>query len=213
MEISVADAAARLQLSVQRVHQLLAKGELQGRQIGRQWVIEETQLRRRPLASRPLSDRMAWGLIDLLSGDSPQVEPSERYRLRKLSDRLRAAVEPAVLLRSWLRPRAVRLELSCPTVDLRELTVDPRIVRSGISDPRSGMSAGQELEGYVRVVDWPALQREFLMVPSLKPNVYLHLVERRVLSPVPTILVAADLAEHNGSREDSQVRMVLAGLR
>ena len=121
---------------------------------------------------------------------------------------MRIASNPVPLLRSWLPKRADRIQLSSAEGDLRDLELDARIVRSGISDPRSGMSAGSELECYVLTPDLPALKAEYLLVPSARPNVYLHMSPRHLLK-VPLILVAADLADHNGARENSQAEKLL----
>lgn len=155
---------------------------------------------------------MAWGLIDLLAGPSYGLSEGlvahERYRLREMINRLRIVSNPVPLLRSWLPKRADRIHLSCANNDLRDLAQDARIVRSGISDPRSGMSAGLELECYVQMPDLPELKAEYLLVPSVRRNVYLHVSPRQLLK-VPLILVAADLADHNGARENSQAEKLL----
>ena len=132
----------------------------------------------------------------------------ERYRLREMINRLRISSNPVPLVRSWLTKRADRVELSCAEGDLRDLALDGRIIRSGISDPRSGMSAGSELECYVMMPDLLALKAEYLLVPPVRPNVYLH-VSPRHLQEVPLILVAADLADHHGARENSQAEKLL----
>ena len=216
MEIGVSEAAERLSVSPQRVRQLLESGQLSGRKLADSWVLDESQLRRRPAVSRPLSARMAWGLIDHLSdrrlGFSDGLSAHERYRVRQLADRLQASDNPALLLRSWLPRRAQRVELSCASRDLDDLAGDGRVVRSGISDERSGMSAASEFECYVLSADLASLEADYLLVPSARPNVFIHVVDRRVPEPVPLIVLAADLVEHNGARENSQAEKLLAAL-
>ena len=128
MEIGVSEAAERLSVSPQRVRQLLESGQLSGRKLADSWVLDESQLRRRPAVSRPLSARMAWGLIDHLSdrrlGFSDGLSAHERYRVRQLADRLQASDNPVLLLRSWLPRRAQRVELSCASRDLDDLAGD-----------------------------------------------------------------------------------------
>jgi hypothetical protein len=41
-------------------------------------------------------------------------------------------------------------------------------------------------------------------------NVWLHVVDRAVPRPAPLGLVIADLADHDGPREDNQVQSLLA---
>lgn len=213
MEIGVSEAAARLGVSQRRVRQLLESGQLTGRKLGANWALEESELRRKPAVSRPLSKRMAWGLIDLLSdgiyGFSNGLSSHELYRLRELGLRLQASSDPVPLLRSWLPRRAERIELSCATDDLDDLAQDSRIVRSGISDPRSGLSASTEVEFYVNERDRGNLVAEYLMVPSARPNVVMHVSDRHLPKPPSPIVLAADLAEHNGPRESSQAQKLL----
>ena len=189
---------------------------MSGRKLADSWVLEESELRRRPAVSRPLSARMAWGLIDQLSGRQygfiDDLSAHERYRVRQLVDRLRAADDPVLLVRSWLTRRAQRVELSCAPRDLDDLARDGRVVRSGISDERSGMSAASESEGYVLSAERASLAADHLLVPSPQPNVFFHVDDRRILEPVPLIVLAADLAEHNGAREDGQAEKLLAAL-
>jgi hypothetical protein len=211
MEIGVAEAAGKLGVSVQRVHQLLSNGSLIGRRVGRQWILDEAQCNRNPAVSRPLSERMAWGLVDVVSGiREPHVAPSEKYRLSKLADRLHSASEPADLLRSWMKLRAQRLPVACAPADLADLAADSRVRASGIADVRAGMSAAGELEGYIEKEHWNAIRKEFLLIPSARPNVFVHVVEGDLVGDLDPFLIAADLAEHNGPREDAQVRHLLA---
>jgi hypothetical protein len=172
MEVGVHDAAERLGVSQQRVRQLLESGQLVGRKVAGVWLLDESELRRKRAVSRPLSERIAWGLIDVLSdqgyGFSHELAPHERYRLREKVDRLRSSDDPVSLLGSWLSRRAQRLELSCAGNDLGDLAHDARVVRSGISDERSGMSAAAELELYVLPADLEEVTAEYLLVRSAR---------------------------------------------
>jgi hypothetical protein len=156
---------------------------------------------------------MAWGLIDQLSGGShgfaDRLSPHERYRQRERVDRLKASDDPVPLLRSWLRRRAERIQLYCAPGDLGDLAQDARVVKSGISDPRSGMSAASELEFYVPLRDRAAVVAEYLLGPSARPNVVVHVSHYVMPEPPPLIVLAADLADHNAAREESQARKVL----
>jgi hypothetical protein len=120
--------------------------------------------------------------------------------------------QPGVLLRSWLRRRAGLLRLEAPAGDIAELLADPRAVPSGISDARSAMSAGNGAEGYVRRPDVEALVRDYLMAESTEGNVCLHTSDRSLFSPVLLGLVIADLADHDGPREDGVVEALLRSI-
>ena len=60
-----------------------------------------------------------------------------------------------------------------PGGDIAEPLADPRLVPSGISDPRSAMSAGNGAEGYVRPSDVEALMRDYLMAESAEATCWL----------------------------------------
>jgi hypothetical protein len=156
---------------------------------------------------------MAWAFISLVSGQPVTgVVPAERYRLLRKRDQLLGSGRPGVLLRSWLRRRAGFLRLEAPAGDIAELLADPRVVPSGISDPRSAMSAGNGAEGYVRRTDVEDLVRDFLMAESAEGNVWLHTSDRSLWGPVPLGLVVADLADHDGPREDGVVEALLRSI-
>lgn len=73
-KISVSQAADRLGVSVQRVHQHIADGSVPAERIGHQWAIDEAdlvRLDRRP-AGRPLSPKSAWVLAIVAALDAAQ---------------------------------------------------------------------------------------------------------------------------------------------
>ena len=93
--------------------------------------------------------------------------------------------------------------------DLRQ---DPRVVLSGVSDPRSGLSAAHQVEAYVQPPDLDAVVKDHLLIPAAVPSVFLHVTDHQVNAPVPLGLVLADLADHGGPREDAQVERILKGI-
>ena len=74
--ISVAEAAARLEVNVARVHQRIADGSLAAEKVGHQWVIEAEDVLRldRRGAGRPLSSRSAWALAWAASREGSGAE-------------------------------------------------------------------------------------------------------------------------------------------
>ncbi len=175
------------------------------------WLIDTRELARRSFLRRPMSTKMAWAFIDLLSGGTtdPRLDPAEASRLRSRQLELRDHEQPARLLSSWLHSRCPVQRFAVAQDDGPRLIGDPRFAQSGISDPRAGINAAGEYEGYVHSRDIAGLVREFLLVPSSQPNVLLHVVERTTVTPVPFGLVVADLADRNGPREDAQVARLL----
>ena len=213
MSISVRLAAQRLGLSEQRVRQLLANGDLPGEQISGRWVVDDAGLGAPRAKSRPLSERMAWALLGALSGEAMHLHDMERSRVKDYRRRLQEAEpdEAVQLLHSWLARRADRLELACSPADLANLRADPRLIASGYSAREARLAAGSDAEGYVLAADVDALRREFLLIESARPNVWLHVVREShnwdLLWPA---LVAADLADHGGPRESARAAEILS---
>ncbi len=193
-------------VSVGRARRLAAEGRIHARIVGGRWLIDAASLPSAPRRSRPMSPRMAWALVVLSDGGKPGwVEPRESYRLRRALDRLAADDEPELLLRSWLASRADRRRLSAP--DPLALRADARVVLSGLSDERAGLSAAGDVEGYVRADDADAVIRDHLLIDAgPSADVVLHVSPLLPEVPVHLLLVAADLADHDGPRELARAR-------
>lgn len=219
--MSVAEAAERLDVGPQRVHQRIRDGSLPAERIGGRWVIDERDLRRvadsrKP--GRPLSERSAWALVAVASGDRSWLEglsAPDRSRARsRLHALLRAAEdvdderEVASLLSSALRNRAARRCFRAAVPDLPDLRGDHRILRSGLSDPDSGLSAGDVVEGYLPIDDLEDVVRDYLLseVDRDSANIVLHVVSsgaqpQQLGERARKLLLAADLAQYDGPRE------------
>ncbi|MGH1564611.1 helix-turn-helix domain-containing protein [Mumia sp. DW29H23] len=203
--IGVREAAERLAISPRRVHQRIEDGTLPAVRVGNQWAIDPARL---PLAapkpSRPLSPRMAWALLDLLAGGSPAVASTERARLHAYAERLRAADDPAALLRGWMARRADRREFRVAASDLDDLRDDERVHRSGVSAEGSFIVSGT-LEAYAATADLDDLVDDYFLVPADRQegNVVLHVVDV-VPDTTRWPVLATDLAEHLGSRESAR---------
>ncbi len=206
MEIGVAEVARVMGVSVARARRLAAEGRIRARQVGGRWLVDATSLPSAPRRSRPMSPRMAWALVVLSDGGKPGwVEPQEAHRLRRALERLVADDEPELLLCSWLASRADRRRLSAP--DAQALRMDARVVLSGVSDERAGLSAAGDVEGYVLADVAEAVLRDHLLVDAgPSANVVLHVAPLLPEVPVPLLLVAADLADHDGPRERARAR-------
>lgn len=204
--IGVREAAERLSITPRRVLQRIEDGTLPSVRVGNQWAIDPAHL---PLAqarsSRALSVRMAWGLLDLLDGGEPDVAATERKRLHAYAARLRDAVDPAALLRAWMSSRAERLEYRAAAADLDDLRDDDRLLRSGVSAEDSFI-VSPVAEAYVRERDLEELVDDYFLVPATRPdgNVVLH-VAPEIPARITWPIMAADLAEHLGSRESARV--------
>jgi excisionase family DNA binding protein len=211
VEIGVQEVAAQLGVTERRVRQLIDAGALPARRVAGRLLVEEVGIPRSRPVARPMSPRIAWAFIHLLSNETvPDISNRELSRLEGKYRTLLASPSPAVLLRSWLRNRAQLLRVAVSPSEVRGLLEDPRLVPSGISDARSEMSAGSEAEAYVRPGDVEHLMADHLMAAVNPANVWLHVVDRPLARPGPLGLVVADLADHDRAREDARVIELLA---
>ncbi|MET3919284.1 helix-turn-helix domain-containing protein [Arthrobacter sp. UYEF20] len=220
MVLSPAEAALRLKISARRVRALLEEGRIPAQRVSGRWIIDESDVSRYQPGSpagRPLSERSAWQLIrharnDLAHGlASHDLAPVERHRLKQRLNRLQESPDPLSLLRSMLSKRAEKAEFSSSPADLAELREDPRVRPSGVSHPDSGLLSNSELEAYVSRKDFEALVRDWFLVKpraGQRPNVVLHVAEE-VPDKLPSLLVAADLAERPGVREQNSALEII----
>ena len=212
---SVSEFAKVKDLSPQRVRVLAESGAIPARRVGGRWIIDDAAMSWEPRASRPLSKRSAWLLIHALNHCGqvlPGILPAEKSRLLRHLEVLRRSDSPAAMLRSWLSSRASVYDVVASSEALRHMHGDKRLVLSGISDERSFMAANAQLEAYVNEKDLDAVRNHYFLVPGERNNVRLH-----VVSGEPDVgigLVAADLSDWSGPREDAQAaRLITEALK
>lgn len=215
MFVGVSEAAERLGISRQRVLQMIADQRLPAQRIGQSWSIDAADLaRHRVPVGRPLSMNMARGFLDMAAGMRPELSARDISRLRVNMIRLVREVEsdgdPAGLLRSWLPRRAARRELSVADADLSNAFADERIVLSGVSDKRAGMSSPRVGEGYVDEQAAGQFFDDYFIVEAdsrARANLIVHVA--LVIPPISPVVIAADLSDYRGGREDRQALFVL----
>ncbi len=224
--LSVAEAARRLGVGVPRIHQRIADGSLRAERIGSQWVVDELSLLRvaeRNEAGRPLSARSAWAIIALSEGDDEALEalaPVERARAKARLEQLLSLVAKAPkaeagvrliasALRSDFRNRAQRELRKAASADLLGLRDDSRW-ESVLSPAVSGI-ASPDVDGYLSSGDVKPLSRDFLLMSAdSDANVVIHVLpERQKAYPDSRLLLAADLAEYRGPREELRAAELL----
>lgn len=230
--IPVSQAAKELGVSRQRIMQRLSEGSLKGEKVGHQWLVLRNSLVHGAPA-RPLSPRMGWALVHALADGHPQeLHSSEKARLRERIDRLRS-LDPeasAALLAAWLKPRAERVPLEVHADDISEMRKDERLVSTGVSDPRAGLSSGSELEAYIGRRDLAGIARDYFIdidSPPEAPNVLLRVMsdaswEQMVVASshaggaegrlAPIALSIADLVERAQARELRAAREMVGRL-
>ncbi|WP_193313017.1 excisionase family DNA-binding protein [Georgenia subflava] len=201
--LPVGEAARRLGVTRNRVHQRIADGSLRAEKIGSTWLIDSAEMRPARV-SRPMSPSMVTALVQAKEGAFPH-RPSERARLKERLARIEndPVEEVPRLVSSWLASRARGIHLEVHPQDLNLLREDARIRLSGISDPRAGLASGTEVEGYINEEDLPGLAEDlFLSLDDQpnRPNVLLHVTDL-VMEEVPKLFSAADLFDRGGPRE------------
>jgi hypothetical protein len=157
---------------------------------------------------------MARLLIGAMSGEEKELDSQERFFLDRYSERIQREESPLRLLHSWLRSRQIRaLEVAANPADISEISSDNRVIESGISDSRAGLSAAREFEAYVEASDLDGFLLDNLLVDSDAPNVRLHVVEQLPEAPIPLGFVIADLIDWNRPREDGRAIQLLKDVR
>ena len=223
--VSVAEAASRLGVSVSRVHQRIADGSLSAERVGSQWVVDELSLLRvaeRRAPGSPLSTRSAWAVIAMAEGDQEALAgltAVERARAAVRLERLLAdAAGPqqeadirraASGLRSLLIKRSARELRKAAEADLADLRRDSRWL-SLVSPAASGIAA-PDVDGYLAASDLKPLSEDFLLMPAgSDANVVIHVVpDGQKAYPRSRLLLATDLAERRGPREEARAAELL----
>lgn len=227
--VSVAQAANRLGVSVSRIHQRIVDGSLRAQRIGSQWVVDERSLwevSERRDAGRPLSARSAWALIaqsvkdrGVLSGLAPVEQSRAQQRLNRLFAYVDegAATEGdvqrlAVTLRTLLRNRAERCLFRAAPADLDDLRNDP-LWQAVVTSAASGIGS-LDVEGYVSEAGAEVLARRYLLANfDRDANVVMHVVPPGHQAYADSKLqLAADLAEHRAPREEARAAALLVEL-
>jgi excisionase family DNA binding protein len=204
MEIGVAQAAKVLGVSDRHVRDLIADNRVAARQVAGRWLVDEASLPSAPRRSRPMSAANAWRLLV----ESRASSAKQAYLRRRALDRLAHDREPERLLASWVASRARRMSYSSRKPEA--LLEDPAFVASGLSDPRAKIASGSIIEGYVKDSELSRLRRAHLLVPNVSGgNVVLHVADELPPSPVPLLLLAADLVEHDEPREIARARELI----
>lgn len=231
MPLSIPELAKRLDVNESRARHLVQSGRIRGARVGGRWLVDEAEAAKYQPggpAGRPLSERSAWQFALLVSEcldddaqEDPFLEcdlrlsPVEKYRAKQRVSRWVDSSFSLPLLRSFLANRADRWELSASPSDIPELKKDSRLRPSGVSHPEAGLLANSELEAYVERDDVDALVKDWFLVkaePGQRSNVVLHVAEM-LPDELPLLVVAADLAERPGAREQQAAQALVRCVR
>jgi excisionase family DNA binding protein len=205
MDIAVRDAAQRLGLSESRIRQLLIAGDLNGRRIGRAWLVDSEDVARlqgqQRRSGRPVGPKRAWAIIDLLSGGSaPWLSYSERSQVRSYAARLEEASPDE--WRSTLRGRSELRPVRAHPAAVARLGQFDHVLLAG---PAEAVRRGFDLvavgeprpEFYMPISEWGHIARSLALQPSHDAN----LIIRHPLmvwpfedrDAIPDAAIAADL--------------------
>jgi hypothetical protein len=214
MELGVVEFAGQCSLSPRRVLQLIHAGKISARLSGGRWLISQEELKYRPSVSRPLSAKMGKALLAYLSGGQweSELDPKSQSRIREYFSELTHCQNPSQLLASWFAGSNKKYLFEASDGDLKKLRFDERLILSGVSDDRAGISDSTYLEGFLVQKDFKQVVREYLLLPSRNPNVQIRIAALKVDDPIPLGLMLLDLAEHIGSRESAQVKKIIRSL-
>lgn len=240
--LSVPEAAARLGVSPARVRQRIADGSLVAEKIGGRWLVDLSVSPVGQRRGRPVKVDVVWDAICLadqvprhdggaavfsealsnaFSQQDDAVESSlssRRRALQRLTEAAGAAglgddeSEAVANLLAWLGNRAERRLYRVADRDFQPLSEDARLIRSGVSHPRSGLQDPRVVEGYVAADDLEGLMEDHWLDPigvHQKPNVILHVAPTRPRN-VSALMLAADLAEQGGPRELRRAHQLVA---
>lgn len=226
-EVTVREAAERLNVDVSRVRQLLSAGTLEGRRLGRQWLVSATDLDRHQaltssgVRSRAFSVRVAWAAAALLDGgDAEWLTSGERSRLlARLAD-----AEGTTVFQRWLRRRhegVTRYRVA--DADVASLLQEEGIVATGLSAARQygqALGAANDAEAYVTADVLGQLVRDYVLVATARGNLLLHRVDgdwhRRSggdqagARVAPRLMTAVDLLDAGDARATAAGRALLA---
>jgi hypothetical protein len=164
--MDVKAAAAHLGLSPQRVRQLIRDGVLPAERLAGRWVLDREAVRRaaeRRTPGRPLSPRMAWGLVSLIeTGDAPEMSAAERSRWRS---RLRLGLPLAELARRCRARNRVQRFRAHPGV-LHIAAEFPGAVGTGSTARMHDIIDARLVEIYLRHADLTELSRKLRLTPA-----------------------------------------------
>lgn len=100
--------------------------------------------------------------------------------------------------------------MSVAEADLSDVLADDRLIISGISDRRAGMSSPRIGEGYVEEqVAGEFFNEHFVVEAADRSGANLIVHVAALVPPSSPLLIAADLSDYRAGREDGQARMVL----
>ena len=218
--VPLAEAAARLEMSPEKLRELIHAGEVAARRQAKRWVVPVSEVRRlegmpRP-EGRPFSANAAWAMLAMIGGHSVDVSASRRSQLRRsLLDR------DLDDLAGRLRRRASRQLTFAHPDRLVDLVDDERTVLTGWAGAEpagASLLSGREesTEVYIHEADIDALRGDYGFIEPVEvANVVMRVVADRLRIPQQQGVAAApvvglDLLESGDPRGRQAGRAMFA---
>lgn len=215
--LTVADAAARLDVQPRHVRDLIAAGDIVATRHGRSWAVDPTSIndyrrRRRPTVGRNLSPRMAWAALLSALGTNITNDLVDHFDLhRRETSRLRTLSERNPTDWVWLaRPRAATERFETYDAYLDRVAATDGVARTGISAVADhGIDLADHratLDVYAAIDTVADLKARLRLEPSTTGNLTLRSVAlddpQFVLhrAVMPLTVVAVDLLDDGDSR-------------
>jgi hypothetical protein len=211
--LTAREAAQRLGVSPRRIRALASRRQLPAETSTSAWLIDPAAVayrtQQQPVAHRVLEPANAWALLALASGE-PSLAPSLAAVSASMRSRLRGRLRHASLieLAPLLRKRANLRLLRADEGDLPSILAERGVVATGVSvadDYRFDITAPGTIELYTAPDTAAALQRKYVLQPSARANVLLHVIDAlwpfaEGVTRAPPQVAALDLIESSDRR-------------
>lgn len=225
-DLTTQEAAERLGVSARQIRRLFEAGRLRGYTVAGRLLLNSADIQhratQRPGRGRPLGDRVAWGLLWELSGESADwLLAYERSRLRRGLSGPHLRDLTAVDVALQVRDRATRYQYRVLPTYVGRLLEEDGTIAGGVS---AADQAGADIvalgfsEMYASSVTHKSLVRKYALSESDDPNVILRVVSEqqdhnlRIARHAPAAAVAVDLIESLETRTRSAGLSLLESL-
>lgn len=151
---------------------------------------------------RLLPPRVRFGLISAISGHDGWrgLHVIEREQIQMLRAEIHVSQNPAEDLAALLVDTPPMLLRANGQAALDAVQNDPRLILSGVSDPRAAVTLPSRMvEGHVSVLDADEFvaSHQLAAATERSENVRLHVDQVRPATPPPLAVILADLAQHD----------------
>lgn len=210
MNLSVVEAAHRLDMTPTRVRALLAADQLEGTKIGNTWIVEASSVERRiqlkqiagHRAVRPMSPRTAWAASMLCDDPAAKTCLSPPERSRTLARLRGVSPDDVGVVYSWLARRAsATFTFNVAHRDLDAVTTSPGVVCTGISAARDyNLDLNAPGQAHIYAISKAVMEQlihDYWLIEAANGNVTVSIpaVPISGLTCAPRLICAVDLID------------------